>query len=167
MNAEAMRRDTFKAVHAYGGIEHSQEGPFAECLLCELEDVRERLEEARVDMERYVSAEVRGKLEEALAERDAYREAHQAEKEISEQVCGDFRARLDAITEALLPFTRYDLHALQHIAGLTHDGHDLRAIHAEDVDALIGHIATARRVLGIPGSTWTGSAALTPEEPKS
>ena len=35
---------TRPVVHGYGGIEHTQEGPFDECLLCALADMRRALE---------------------------------------------------------------------------------------------------------------------------
>lgn len=54
--------------------------------------------------------------------------------------CTIERARLveqfEAVRECLTEFCAFDWHATQHIAGLQHDGHDLRAIHAEDIEKL-------------------------------
>lgn len=50
---------------------------------------------------------------------------------------------LETVREALT----FDFHATQHIVGLQHDGHDLRAIHREDVDTIIEAFNAARPAL--------------------
>jgi hypothetical protein len=53
----------------------------------------------------------------------------------------------DALLATVREGLRFDFHATQHIAGLQHDGHDLRAIHTEDVDAIIAAFNAARPAL--------------------
>jgi len=56
---------------------------------------------------------------------------------------GSIALEAEAIWEAL----SFDFHATQHIDGLTHDGHALRAIHVEDVDSIIVAFNAARPAL--------------------
>ncbi len=49
----------------------------------------------------------------------------------------EFFKRLDEWREVLGLNAAFDFHATQHIDGLEHDGHALRVIHIEDVDAIL------------------------------
>lgn len=65
--------------------------------------------------------------------------------------CDDLVRRVEALEAVLTPLTKWDFHALQFIAGLQHDGHDLRAIHVEDAAAINEQMQRAKTVLyGLP-----------------
>lgn len=60
-------------------------------------------------------------------------------------------ARVAELEAALRPLLAFDFHATQHIAGLEHDGHALRALHVEDVEAIIAAQDDARSALSAEG----------------
>lgn len=59
-----------------------------------------------------------------------------------------------AVIRCARGIAQFDLHATQHIDGLQHDGHDLRAIHVEDCAEMIAAID----LLAASLAAWDGAS---------